>query len=84
MRIMGNGPPALFVHSSPANSSYVVNDMASVADSFTCFAFDTPGFGLSDALPGDILTVAELADALAETLNAIGMPMRPCLTPPCA
>ena len=76
MRIMGNGPPALFVHSSPANSSYVVNDMASVADSFTCFAFDTPGFGLSDALPGDILTVAELADALAETLNAIGMP--PC------
>lgn len=76
MRIMGNGPPALFVHSSPANSSYVVNDMATVADSYTCFAFDTPGFGLSDALPGDTLTVAELADALAETLEAVGMP--PC------
>ena len=76
MRIMGSGPPALFVHSSPANSFYVVNDMATVADSYTCFAFDTPGFGLSDALPGDTLTVAQLADALAETLEAVGMP--PC------
>lgn len=76
MRIMGSGPPALFVHSSPANSSYVVNDMAAVAERYTCFAFDSPGFGLSDALPGDTLTVAELADALAETLDAVGMP--PC------
>lgn len=76
MRIMGNGPPALFVHSSPANSFYVVKDMEVVADSYTCFAFDTPGFGLSDALRGDELTVADLADALAETLDAIGMP--PC------
>ena len=76
MRIMGDGPPALFVHSSPANSSYVINDMTAVADCYTCFAFDTPGFGLSDALPGETLTVADLADALAETLEAVGMP--PC------
>ena len=76
MRILGSGPPALFVHSSPANSLYVVEDMAVVADAYTCFAFDTPGFGLSDALLGDALTVAELADALAETLAAVRMP--PC------
>lgn len=77
MRIMGSGPPALFVHSSPANSSYVVQDMAAVADRYTCFAFDTPGFGLSDALPRDVLTVADLADALADTLQAIAMPRCP-------
>lgn len=75
-RTMGSGPPALFLHSSPANSSLVLADMATVADRYTCFAFDTPGFGLSDALPGDDLTVADLADAMAETLAAIGMP--PC------
>lgn len=76
VRVMGEGPPALFVHSSPANSVFVVNEMASVADRYTCFAFDTPGFGQSDALPGDVLTVAQLADAIAANLDAIGMP--PC------
>ncbi len=76
VRIMGNGPPALFVHSSPANSAFVVNEMATVADRYTCYAFDTPGFGQSDALPGDPLTVPDLADALAANLAAIAMP--PC------
>lgn len=76
-RIMGKGPPALFIHSSPANSSFLLPDMAPVADRFTCFAFDTPGFGLSDPLPGKDLSVPDLADALAETLAAIGMPRCP-------
>ncbi len=75
-RSMGSGPPALFIHSSPANSSFLINDMAAVADAWTCFAFDTPGFGFSDPLPGDPLTVAEVADALADTLAQIDMP--PC------
>ena len=75
-RIVGSGPPALFVHSSPANSAFVVNDMLAIADDYTCYAFDTPGFGFSDALPGDRLTASALADALADTLAAIAMP--PC------
>jgi pimeloyl-ACP methyl ester carboxylesterase len=75
-RILGAGPPALFIHSSPANSSLVLADMVRVANRYTCYAFDTPGFGLSDALPGETLQVADLADAMAETLAAIGMP--PC------
>ena len=76
VRIMGCGPPAVFVHSSPANSSFVIPDMQPVADRLTCFAFDTPGFGLSDPLPNSELTVPQLANALAKTLTAIGMP--PC------
>ena len=76
-RMMGSGPPALFVHSSPANSSFVVSEMAVVADRYTCFAFDTPGFGLSEPLPGAALAVSDLADALAETLTSIGMPPVP-------
>ncbi|MBA2934822.1 alpha/beta fold hydrolase [Sphingomonas sp. CGMCC 1.13654] len=75
-RMTGTGPAALFIHSSPANSSFVLPEMAAMADRFTCIAFDTPGFGLSDPLPGDRLEVADLADAIAEAMQALAMP--PC------
>jgi pimeloyl-ACP methyl ester carboxylesterase len=72
----GSGPPAVLVHSSPANAWMLRPEIERLARGHTVFAFDNPGYGLSDALPGDELTVADLADALAETLEAIGMP--PC------
>ncbi len=75
-RVMGSGPPAVFIHSSPTDSSFVVPEMAAVADAYTCFAFDTPGFGLSDPLPGEELEVADLADATAAAMRGIGLP--PC------
>jgi pimeloyl-ACP methyl ester carboxylesterase len=75
-RMTGTGPAALFIHSSPANSSFVLAEMQAVADRFTCIAFDTPGFGLSDPLPGNRLEVADLADAIAAAMEALGMP--PC------
>ncbi|NBX87605.1 MAG: alpha/beta hydrolase, partial [Bacteroidetes bacterium] len=43
------------------------------AQQFTCFAFDTPGFGLSDPLPVDSPSVEDFADALADTLGALGI-----------
>jgi pimeloyl-ACP methyl ester carboxylesterase len=73
----GDGPPAVLVHSSPANARLLVKEIAHLARDHTVFAFDTPGFGLSDPLPGATLSVADLADALAETLAAIGMPRCP-------
>lgn len=76
-RRVGGGPPALFIHSSPANSRFVLPDMLAQADRFTCFAFDTPGFGLSDPLPGETLRVADLADATAEAMSALGLPPAP-------
>ncbi len=45
-----------------------------LANNFTVFAFDTPGFGLSEPLPLETMDVSDLADALAETLEALGMP----------
>lgn len=72
-RRVGQGPPALFIHSSPTNSSFVVDDMLAQADRFTCFAFDTPGFGLSDPLPGATLTVADLALATVAAIDALGI-----------
>lgn len=76
-RATGRGPAALFIHSSPTNSSYVLPDMLALADSYRCVAFDTPGFGLSDPLPGEALTVADLADATAAAMRAFGLPALP-------
>lgn len=73
----GDGPPAVLVHSSPANARLLDKEIEQLAGDFTVFAFDTPGFGLSDPLPGEQLEVADLADALAETLAALAMPRCP-------
>ena len=73
----GDGPPAVLIHSSPANARLLMKEIERLSNQFTVFAFDTPGFGLSDPLPKPKLDVADLADALAETLAAIGMPACP-------
>ncbi len=75
-RQMGAGPPAVFLHASPANSEMVLPEMAVAAQHFTCFAFDTPGFGNSDPLPGTTLEVSDLARATGAAMAAIGLP--PC------
>jgi pimeloyl-ACP methyl ester carboxylesterase len=73
----GEGPPAVLVHSSPANARFLMGEIERLSRDFTVFAFDTPGFGLSQALPLEEMLVADLADALAETLEAIDMPRCP-------
>ena len=50
--------------------------MQALANSHTCFAFDTPGFGDSSPLDCASPGMAALADALAETLLALRFP--PC------
>ncbi len=64
------------IHSSPANARLLMEEIERLSQDFTVFAFDTPGFGLSDPLPLAEMTVADLADAMAATLSAIAMP--PC------
>jgi pimeloyl-ACP methyl ester carboxylesterase len=76
-RKMGKGPPAVMLHASPANSTMVLAEMAAAAPHFTCYAFDTPGFGQSDPLAGDSLTVADLAAATAASMAALGLPACP-------
>lgn len=76
-RSIGQGPPALFLHGAPADSSFVVDDMLAQADLYRCFAFDAPGFGLSDPLPLVSMAVADLADATAAAIDALGLPPLP-------
>ena len=77
LRVVGAGPPALFIHSSPTNSGFVLTDMLAQAHRYTCIAFDTPGFGLSDPLPGATLSVADLATATIAAMDALGLPPLP-------
>ena len=46
---------------------------------FTCFAFDTPGFGRSDPLPESLMNVTDIGDAVAETMRALHLPKCPVL-----
>ena len=73
----GDGPPVVLVHSSPANTKLLAKEIERLARDFTVFAFDSPGFGLSDPLPMASMTVADLADAMAETMEAAGLPRCP-------
>lgn len=69
----GQGPALAMLHASPCSSKVMRPLMAIFGRRFTCLAFDTPGFGLSDPLPIAQPTVEDFADALAETLSALGI-----------
>jgi pimeloyl-ACP methyl ester carboxylesterase len=75
-RQAGDGPPLVMLHGSPGDSAVVRDEMLAASEHFTCIAFDTPGFGGSDPLPGDVLQVSDLARATAEAMSALGLP--PC------
>ncbi len=75
-RRAGSGPPVVMLHGSPGDSEMLEHEMLAAAAHFTVIALDTPGFGHSDALPGDTLTVRDLAAATAEAITALGLP--PC------
>ncbi len=72
-RIAGNGPALLLIHQSPQNSRMWLEMMARFADRYTVIAPDTPGFGYSDALPGNPMTIAEFGQATLEFVEAIGL-----------
>jgi pimeloyl-ACP methyl ester carboxylesterase len=73
----GDGPPVVLIHSSPANAWLLLKEIEHLSEAYTVFAPDTPGFGLSEPLPLAEMKVADLADALAETLAAMDMPVCP-------
>lgn len=69
----GSGPVVILFHDSPRSSELNRPLINALADQFDVIAFDTPGFGLSDPMPGDTLTVPELADAWSETFSVLGI-----------
>ncbi len=69
----GQGPALAMLHASPCSAKVMRPLMQIFGRRFTCLAFDTPGFGLSDKLPQPSPSVEDFADALAGTLDALGI-----------
>jgi len=70
----GSGPAALLIHGSPQSSRALADLGNAVAAEGLCAIMpDTPGAGFSDPLPAPDFQIADLAEALAEFANAIGL-----------
>ncbi|MBN8872140.1 MAG: alpha/beta fold hydrolase [Rhodospirillales bacterium] len=69
----GSGPALVLLHESPCSAKSLETVQRVFSERFTVIAPDTPGFGLSDPLPLKQPEIADFADALAETLAAIGV-----------
>lgn len=69
----GSGPAVALLHASPCSAKVLRPLLPVFGERFSCLAFDTPGFGLSDPLPLATPSVEDFADALAETLDALGV-----------
>jgi pimeloyl-ACP methyl ester carboxylesterase len=72
-RRAGSGPPVVLIHQSPQSSAGLLPLIDRLAPYCTVFAFDTPGCGDSDPLPRRNPRMADFADALAETMDGVGL-----------
>ncbi len=63
----------VLLHQTPQSSITMAPLMRLLEADHTCIAIDTPGFGLSDPLPGDAWSIADLAQSLADTLDVLGV-----------
>lgn len=72
-RRLGAGPPLVMLHPSPLSSAVVLPVAQALAEGFTVYALDTPGYGLSDRLPEPPRSLADYLDPLAATLDALGL-----------
>ena len=69
----GTGPAVVLLHASPCSAKVLAEPQRVFARCFTAIAMDTPGFGLSDPLPMAQPKTEDFADALADTLDALGI-----------
>ena len=72
-RRAGAGPAVVFLHGSPQSSAFVEHAMGAVAHDHTAIGLDTPGYGNSGRLALTWPSAADYADAMAETLDALGI-----------
>ena len=65
----GRGPLALFVHGFPLDHRLWLDQLEELSSVRRCVALDLPGSGRSDPLRGEVLTMAAVADLLAEFIG---------------
>ena len=76
-RRAGSGPPFVLFHVSPQSSAFVIPALLPLADRYTLIALDTPGYGESDPLIQTAPSLADYAEAVLETLDALGIDRAP-------
>lgn len=74
VRWAGQGAPLLAMHESPRSSLSLLPLVDGLADRRTVVAFDTPGYGHSDALPLDVPEGDDFANAFLQAFDALGVP----------
>ena len=72
-RRTGRGPAVILLHQTPQSSKTMEPLMRRLASDCTAIALDSPGFGLSERLPGEVWTIDQLCYWLAATLDALGI-----------
>lgn len=65
-------PVLVLLHQTPSTSEMYVELMQRLAGEFRLIAPDTPGMGMSDAIPGD-MSIPALANSIAEFLDELGI-----------
>ena len=71
--VLGFGPPLLLVHGTPTNS-YIWRKVAMrLADRFSVFTFDLPGFGQSERREGLDVSIPNQAHLLAELVETLNL-----------
>lgn len=75
VRRSGEGPPVVLLHPSPQSSAFSVPMATRLAKNFTAIAVDTPGYGLSDPLPGGCRGPAldDYIQPLVDLLDGLGI-----------
>lgn len=72
-RRAGRGPAVILLHQTPQSSKTMEPLMQRLAADCTAIALDSPGFGLSERLPGEVWSIDQLCDWLGATLDALGI-----------
>jgi pimeloyl-ACP methyl ester carboxylesterase len=73
-RIAGSGPVVVLLHDSPRSSALHIPLIEALSAEFTVIAPDTPGNAESSPLSGEgPLEIGDFAEALADTLDALGV-----------
>ena len=75
VRRAGSGPPVILLHPSPQSSVFSVPMATRLAKNFTAIAVDTPGYGLSDPIPGGVKgrALEDYVQPLVALLDSLGI-----------
>jgi len=72
-RAAGVGPAVLLLHGIGSGSASWAAQLDALSARFRVIAWDAPGYGGSDALPGEVPSAADYGNAAAALLDALGI-----------